>query len=190
MTFERLKETVEQIVLTEEAGKRILDLEKKKRKRDQRKKTVKRSLAAACMAAFLILGFSFFPKGSCRPPEWNITVYAKEADQTQWLSLKPGARVLLELLPEKERYCMKLDLPDHYYYEKQSVTLGQDTIFFEGKTIYWLPCKEETGLPEVMTTSMYIKILDENRREVDRVILEMTREYGSCYVQIKKEEEL
>lgn len=190
MTFERLKETVEQITLTEEAGKRILDLEKKKKERDQRKKLRKRSLGAACTVALLILCFSFFPKGSVQTPEWNITVYAKEADEAQWTSLKPGARVLLELLPEKEYYCMELDLPDHYYYEKQTITLGQDTIFFKGKTIYWLPCREETGLPDRMSKSMYIKILDENRNEADRIILEITREYDSCYVQIKKEEGL
>ena len=39
-----------------------------------------------------------------------------------------------------------------------------------------------------MSSSMYIKILNEKREEVDRVILEVTREYDDCYVQIKKEE--
>ncbi len=40
-----------------------------------------------------------------------------------------------------------------------------------------------------MGTSMYIKILDEDRNEVDRFTLELTREYDNCYVQIIKGEE-
>ncbi len=40
-----------------------------------------------------------------------------------------------------------------------------------------------------MSSSMYIRILDENREEVDRVYLEVTREYDDCYVQIKKQGE-
>ncbi len=188
MMDKRLKEAVEQITLTEESRRRILNLEKKKKKRHQIR-IIKRNLLAVCMVFLTVLTLSFFPKGDGQAPEWKITAYAREADEAQWLSLEPGARVLLELIPKKERYIMELDLPDHYYYEKQIITLGLDSIFFEGKTIVWLPWKEETGLPDVMSASMYIKILDEDRNEVDRVILEMTREYDNCYVQIKKEEE-
>ena len=39
-----------------------------------------------------------------------------------------------------------------------------------------------------MTTSMYITILDENREETDKVILEMTKEYDKCYIELKEED--
>ncbi len=183
---ERLRQAVERITLTEEADRRILDLERKVKERHQRRRTIRKGVMAACMGCLLVLGLSFFPKGSGQTPEWKITAYAREADEIQWISLEPGAKVLLEPIPGRDRYVMKMDLPEHYYYEKQSITLGQDTIYFWKKEIHWYPCKEDTGLPDVMTASMYIKILDENREEVDRVILEMTREYDNCYVQIKK----
>ena len=189
MTDKRLRETVERITLTEEAGRRILDLGKKKRERDQRRKTVRRVILAVCMALLLAPGLSFLPKGSDQTPEWKITAYAGEADEAQWTLLRPGARVLLEKEPEAYGYRMELDLPEHYYYEKQVVTLGLDTIYFEGKTIIWHPFEEDTGLPDVMGTSMYIKILDEDRNEVDRFTLELTRVYDNCYVQIIKGEE-
>ena len=65
-----------------------------------------------------------------------------------------------------------------------------DCISPQGKKIFWLVSEEEEAeaLPDVMSSSMYIKILNEKREEVDRVILEVTREYDDCYVQIKKEE--
>lgn len=188
MMDKRLKEAVEQITLTEESRRRILNLEKKKKKRHQIR-IIKRNLLAVCMVFLTVLTLSFFPKGDGQAPEWKITAYAREADEARWTLLRPGARVLLEKEPEAYGYRMELDLPEHYYYEKQVVTLGLDTIYFEGKTIIWHPFEEDTGLPDVMGTSMYIKILDEDRNEVDRFTLELTREYDNCYVQIIKGEE-
>ena len=77
MTDERLKEAVEQITLTEEAGKRILNLQGKKTRRDQRRRTAKRSLLAVCLIVSAVLGCSYFPKGFGQTPEWKITAYAK-----------------------------------------------------------------------------------------------------------------
>ena len=86
---------------------------------------------------------------------------------------------------------IELDLPENYYYEKEIIILGIDCISPQGKTIFWLVGDEEEAeaLPDVISSSMYIKILDENREEVDRVILEVTREYDNCYVQIKEKED-
>lgn len=100
MMDKRLKEAVEQITLTEESRRRILNLEKKKKKRHQIR-IIKRNLLAVCMVFLTVLTLSFFPKGDGQAPEWKITAYAREADEAQWLSLEPGARVLLELIPKK-----------------------------------------------------------------------------------------
>ncbi|MCI8823990.1 MAG: hypothetical protein HFI15_16080 [Lachnospiraceae bacterium] len=190
MDYERLKRAVEQISLTEEAEKRILDLEDRQREYHVRKKLVKRGLVAACTVFFLLCVLCILPEKIKETPEWGITAYAKGTGAAQWISLKPGERVLLELDPVRNRYMMELDLPENYYYEKEIIILGMDCISPQGKKIFWLVSEEEEAeaLPDVMSSSMYIKILNEKREEVDRVILEVTREYDDCYVQIKKEE--
>ena len=87
-------------------------------------------------------------------------------------------------------FVIHLSGKQNYYYEKEIIILGIDCISPQGKTIFWLVGDEEEAeaLPDVISSSMYIKILNEKREEVDRVILEVTREYDDCYVQIKKEE--
>ena len=119
MDYERLKRAVEQISLTEEAEKRILDLEDRQREYHVRKKLVKRGLVAACTALFLLCVLCILPEKIKETPEWGITAYAKGTGAAQWISLKPGERVLLELDPVRNRYMMELDLPENYYYEKE-----------------------------------------------------------------------
>ncbi len=191
MEFEHLQAAAEKITLSEDAQRRILDLERKHKKRYGRRKFVRRSLAASCAAALLFAGFSAAIGKIHRAPEWEITAYAKDKGGAQWLSLEPGERVLLEKDPTKNGYMVELDLPENYYYEKEIIVLGLDCIGTRGKRIFWRVCGEEEAeeLPDVMSSSMYIRILDENREEVDRVYLEVTREYDDCYVQIKKQGE-
>lgn len=191
MEYERLKTAVEQIPLSEEAKKRILELEEKQKKRHRQQKTVRQSLTAVCMVALIFSAFLVLPEKIEETPKWGITAYAKGTKTAQWISLKPGERVLLELDPVRNRYMIELDLPENYYYEKEIIILGIDCISPQGKTIFWLVGDEEEAeaLPDVISSSMYIKILDENREEVDRVILEVTREYDNCYVQIKEKED-
>ncbi len=191
MEYKRLKTAVEQISLSEEAKKRILELEEKQKKRHGQQNTVRQSLTAVCMAALIFSAFLVLSEKIEETPKWGITAYAKGTKTAQWISLKPGERVLLELDPVRNRYMIELDLPENYYYEKEIIILGIDCISPQGKTIFWLVGDEEEAeaLPDVISSSMYIKILDENREEVDRVILEVTREYDNCYVQIKEKED-
>ena len=114
MDYERLKRAVEQISLTEEAEKRILDLEDRQREYHVRKKLVKRGLVAACTVFFLLCVLCILPEKIKETPEWGITAYAKGTGAAQWISLKPGERVLLELDPVRNRYMMELDLPENY----------------------------------------------------------------------------
>ena len=57
MEFEHLQAAAEKITLSEDAQRRILDLERKQKKRYGRRKFVRRSLAASCAAALLFAGF-------------------------------------------------------------------------------------------------------------------------------------
>ncbi len=187
MEIKRLKEVVEQISVSEEAKQRILRIDKKREEAAAKRRCVRRGLSVAC-AVFLLAVCVSVSLATRNTPQWGIIAYAQGAE---WVRLKPGERVLLHRMEANDTYELGLELPDNYYYEKQGVTLGLDYIYSKGKTIYWHTDNGELskGFPDVMTTSMYITILDENWEETDKIILEMTKEYDRCYIELKEEEQ-
>ena len=186
MENKRLQEVVEQISVSEEARQRILRMDRKREEAAAKRRRIRGGLSAAC-AVFLLAVCASAILGTRNVPQWGIIAYAQGA---KWVRLEPGERVLLHRREADDIYELELELPDNYYYEKEGVTLGLDYIYSAGKTIYWRTEDEEpeVDFPDVMTTSMYITILDENREETDKVILEMTKEYDKCYIELKEED--
>lgn len=192
MGLEQLKDAVEQIALSEEAKERILNLDGRHMQIRRQRSRMYKGLTAVCVTVALLVCMMFLPTADS--PEWSVNAYAQGTDGAEWVRLKPGERVLLQKEEDKAYYMLKLDLPEHYWYEKDMIILGQDHIWTDGEEIYWLTddffytdAEEQTGykLPEVMSGYLYIKILDEDNQITDLIRLEVSKEYGKCYVQLK-----
>lgn len=192
MELERLKDAVGLITLSEEAKERILNLNGRRMQIRRQRGRIYKGVTAACVAVVLLACMMFLPAADS--PEWSVNAYAQGTDGAEWIRLKPGERVLLQKEEGKEYYRLKIDIPGRYWYEKDIIILGQDHIWVDGDEIYWLTdalfytdVEEQTGykLPEVMSDYLYIKILDEDNQITDLIRLEVSKEYGKCYVQLK-----
>lgn len=186
MELKQLKDAVEAITLPEDAKERILDMQGRQAKRRRQKIRVYKRMAAVCAGILIVMCMLFFPAADSRS-EWSVTAYAQGSEGAEWVRLRPGERVLLQSAPDQYAYTLELDLPQYYYYEKEGVILGQDHIWVNGETIYWIPEHSLTGesdLPDVMSNFLYIKIQDKDGSVVDAVRLIFSKEYEKCYVQL------
>lgn len=189
MEVERIKEAVERITMTDDTRQRILQgiEQRKAKKRAVRLKSV---LTAACALLFLCVGI-LLPIQRKETMQWGIIAYAKEAEGSKeagWMRLKEGEKVLLEKDPEMFRYEVEIEVPENYYYERSGAIIGNDYIRADGNKLYWTTDIGESQypLPDIMSTSMRILVLDENRERTGVIYLTFTKEYDKCYVEMER----
>lgn len=162
-------------------------------------------IPAAVFAACLFLSLLFLAKPGIIGEE--VVVYAATEDYG-WQRLVEGERILLKKEPyetpgedeaiddfgkdERPLYypyicTFRLELPENYLYGKQFTTLRDDYIGERGGRIEWIVAPdrpEDAG--RVMQGELSIWIVDENRERMAALRLELTKEDGKCYAELKR----
>lgn len=189
----RLKEAAERIILSEEAGSRIMEgVKTGKRSRRRLALTVPTAVFAACLFLCLLC----FAK-----PEVigeDVVVYAA-TEEHGWQKLKEGERILLrkemfdgienmETEPYYPYICtFRLEVPENYLYDREMVVIRDDSIRERGNNIEWWVAPdrpEDEG--RVMQGAFRLWIVDENGERTAALELELTKENGNCYAELKR----
>lgn len=206
---ERLEKAAAQIVPDEAAKERIL--ERVKAKKVSRKRLSVR-VPAAALAACMLVGLLWLGGGQSLLGE-EIVVYAATEDQG-WQRLKEGEKILLKQehyyidLPDDEdfeifdefghcnyfpyRCTFRVDVPEDYLYDNSYVGIGADIIIQQGDIIEWWLAPErpeDAGKVRQGTIRIWIvsdKIVKGMRERVARLDLELTKEDGKCYAELKR----
>ena len=203
-----LKKAAEQIVPDGAAKERIL--EGVKAKKHTRKRLSVR-IPSAVLAACMLVGLLWIGDGKSLMGE-EFVVYAATEDQG-WQKLKEGERILLKMEPfdtigpnvDLEEFdetgrcnyfpykCVfRVEVPENYLYDNSLVTLGDDTIAEWGGTIQWWVAPErpeDAGKVRQGAFRIWIvsdKIVKARRERVAALDLELTKEGGKCYAELKR----
>lgn len=202
---ERLEKAAVQIVPDETAKERILEgVRAKKVSRKRLSVRVPAAVLAACMLVCLLW---FGGVQSLMGEE--IVVYAATEDHG-WQKLKEGERILLKMEPYQSRRededfdeigrctyypykCIfRVEVNEDYVYAQQMVMIRDDDILEFGDRIEWWVAPdrpEDTG--RVMRGAFRIWIVNDNvvngiRERVAALELELTKEDGKCYAELKR----
>ena len=205
---ERLEKAAAQIVPDGAAKERIL--EGVKAKKHTRKRLSVR-IPAVVLAACMLIGLLWFGGGQSLLGE-DIVVYAATEDQG-WQKLKEGERILLKMEPfdtigpnldleefDENGRCnyfpykctFRVEMPENYLYDNEIVMLGDDTIAEWGGIIQWWVAPErpeDAGKVRQGAFRIWIvsdKIVKGRRERVARLDLELTKEDGKCYAELKR----
>ncbi len=135
----------------------------------------------------------------------DVVVYAA-TEEHGWQKLKEGERILLkmetfETIEEGEpefwengrcsyhpyKCTFRVEVPEHYLYDKQMVMIKDDSIFEHGDKIEWWvgPARQEDA-GRVMQSAFRLWIVDENLERQAALELELTKEDGKCYAELKR----
>ncbi len=160
-------------------------------KRSRRRLTPK--IPAAVFAACLLFALLCFVR-----PELigeDVVVYAA-TEEHGWQKLVEGERILLKKEPfqslEKgEMYpytcTFRLEVPENYLYDREFVVIRDDHVDEEGDFIVWRVAPdrpEDAG--RIMQGIFRLWIVDENRERQAALELELTKEDGKCYAELKR----
>ncbi|MDE7428361.1 MAG: hypothetical protein K2N00_03670 [Lachnospiraceae bacterium] len=202
---ERLEKAAAQIAPDEAARERIL--EGVKAKKHSRKRLSVR-VPAAVLAACMLVGLLWFGGVQSLLGE-EIVVYAA-TEENGWQKLKEGERILLKQEPfetirdgedfDERGYptyypykcTFRVEVPENYLYDNALVTLGDDTIVEWGGIIqWWLAPERPEDVGKVRQGAFRIwivsdKIVKGRREHIARLDLELTKEDGKCYAELKR----
>lgn len=197
----RLRAAAHRIVPDEEAQGRVLN-GIMARKYSRKRLAVR--VPAAVLAACLLLSLLCFARPGFIGED--VVVYAA-TEENGWQKLKEGERILLKKEPfmvikegediedfdEMRRYnyfpykcTFQVEVPEQYVYDRQMVMIRDDFIIKYGNRIEWwvgLDRPEDAG--KVMQGAFRFWILDENRERQAALELELTKEDGKYYAELK-----
>lgn len=196
----RLREAVVRIVPDESARERIIEGAMAGR-HGRRRLTPK--IPAAALAACLLFSLLFFAKTGMIGDD--VVVYAA-TEEHGWQKLKEGERILLkmetfETIEEGEpefwengrcsyhpyKCTFRVEVPEHYLYDKQMVMIKDDSIFEHGDKIeWWVGPERQEDAGRVMQSAFRLWIVDENLERQAALELELTKEDGKCYAELKR----
>lgn len=196
----RLREAVLRIVPDESARERIVAGAAAGRHGRRR---LASGIPAAVFAACLLFSLLFFAKPGMIGDD--VVVYAA-TEEHGWQKLKEGERILLkkevfETLEEGEpefwengrcsyypyKCTFRVEVPEHYLYDRQMVTIKDDSIVEYGERIEWRVAPErQEDAGRVMQKAFRLWIVDENRERQAALELELTKEDGKCYAELKR----
>ncbi len=203
---ERLERAAVQIVPDEATQERILEgIRTGKRSR----KRLSLRVPAAVLAVCILAGLLWFGGVQSLMGE-EIVVYAA-TEEHGWQKLKEGERILLKKEPfgtieEGEdiydefgrcnyypyKCVFRIEVPEDYVYADEVVVIRDDEIVEFGDRIEWLVAPdrpEDAG--RVMQGAFRIWIVNDNiknhvREHVAALELELTKEDGRCYAELKR----
>lgn len=203
----RLRAAAYRIVPDEPARERIIEGAKQGKR--GRKKLAFR-VPAAVLAACLFLSLLCFARPGMIGEE--VVVYAA-TEEHGWQKLKEGERILLKMEPfdtvgeseniedfDEDGYpcyypyicTFRLEVPENCLYDRDFITLGDDSIAERGGRIEWCvaPDRPENA-GKIKRGSLTLWLVSDNivkaRRERLRGYeLELTKEDGKCYAELKR----
>lgn len=198
----RLREAAVQIVPDEAAAARIIEGVKAGR-RGRRRLTPR--IPAASLAACLLLSLLFLARPGIIGED--VVVYAA-TEEHGWQRLKEGERIQLKMEPydvledddeafdENGEYVstywpykctFRVEVAERYVYDRQMVILKYDDIIEYGDRIEWRVGPERPeDAGRVMQNSFRLWIVDENLERQAALELELTKEDGKCYAELKR----
>ena len=205
---ERLQKAAAQIVPDRAMQERILEgVKAKKVSRKRLSVRVPAAVLAACMLVCLL----WFGGGQSLMGE-EIVVYAA-TEENGWQRLEEGERILLkqeiyETIGEDEdieyldefghcnyypyKCSFRVEVPEDYLYDNKYVEMGHDIIYRRGDiTEWWVAPKEleEAGKVRHNTIRIWIvsdKIVKARRERIAALDVELTKEDGKCYAELKR----
>lgn len=201
---QRLSEVAGRIVMDEEAKDRVLG---GMEARTKSRKRLALRLPAAVLAACLLLFILWIGTPGLAGDE--LVVYAA-TEENGWQKLKEGERVLLKMEPfdaggeEGDFYedgypryypyrCIfRLEVPENCLYDRDFTTLGDDSIAERGGRIEWWVAPERPGSTgETRRGSLSLWLVSDNivkkrRERIRGYELELTKEDGKCYAELKR----
>lgn len=195
----RLREAAFRIEPDESARERIIEGVKAGRRG---RRTLTFRISAAVLAACLLFSLLCFAR-----PEVigeDVVVYAA-TEEYGWQKLKEGERILLKKEPlDMPEECepfdemgrvnyysymctFRLEVPEYYLYDRQFTTIRDDYIGERGGKIVWHVAPERPeDAGRVMQGTLSLWIVDENRERQAALELELTKEDGKCYAELKR----
>ncbi len=196
----RLHAAVSRIVPDESAKKRIVE-GVKTGKRNGRRLTLR--IPAAVFAACLLLSLFCFARPGVIGED--VVVYAATEEQG-WQKLVEGERILLKKEPyqtledgEKPFYdngrsayypyicTFRVVVPENYVYDRQMVIIRDDDILeFGDRLEWWVAPERPEDAGRIMKGAFRLWIVDENRERQAALELELTKEDGKCYAELKR----
>lgn len=201
---QRLSEVTGRIVLDKEAGSRVLEGIRAHR---YSRKRLAVGGPAAVLAACLLLLFLWLGMPELTGDE--IVVYAA-TEENGWQKLEEGERILLKMEPFDTggedgdfdehgypryypyRCIFRLEVPENCLYDRAFTTLGDDSIAERGGRIeWWVAPERPENAGKIMRSSLSLWLVSDNivkdRRERLRGYeLELTKEDGKCYAELKR----
>ncbi len=204
---QRLSEVTGRIVMDEEAGRRVLEgIKARKYRRKRLAVRVPAAAVAVCLVLFVLwLGTPALTRD-------ELVVYAA-TEEYGWQRLEEGERILLKMeqymvIDEGEdiegfdelgypRYypykcTFRLEMPEDCLYDRDFVILGDDFIAETGGRIEWCvaPDRPENA-GKVRQGSLTLWLVSDNiikarRERIRGYELELTKEDGKCYAELKR----
>lgn len=203
----RLRAAAHRIMPDESARKRIID-GVKQGKRGRRKLAFR--VPAAVLAACLLLSLLCFARPGVIGEE--VVVYAA-TEEHGWQKLEEGERILLKMEPftvieegedieafDENGYpqyypyicTFRLKVPENCLYDRDFVMLGDDYIGENGGKIeWWVAPERPENAGGVMQGSLSLWLVSDNivkgrRERIRGYEVELTKEDGKCYAELKR----
>lgn len=196
----RLRAAAARIVPDESARERIIEGARAGRRSRRR---LKSEVPAAVFAACLLLSLLWFARAGFIGED--VVVYAA-TEEHGWQKLQEGERILLKKEPfqtlaegeeefsaggESNYYpyicTFQVEMSENYRYNCQMVMLRDDRISENGDTIAWRVAPERPeDAGRTMQGAFRLWIVDENLHQVAALDLELTKEDGMCYAELKR----
>lgn len=204
---QRLSEVAGRIVLDEEAEARVL--KGIKAHRHSRKRLAVR-VPAAVFAACLLLLFLWYETPGLTGDE--LVVYAA-TEENGWQRLEEGERILLKMEPFQtveegedieafDAYghpyyypyicTFRVAVSEDYLYDRQMVMIRDDHIMWKGdKLVWWVAPERPEDEDKVRRGAFRLWIVSDNmvksmRERVGAYEVELTKEDGKCYAELKR----
>lgn len=203
----RLCTVAHRIVPDESARERVIEgVKQGKHGRRKQAFQVHAAVFAACLLLFLLwIGMPVLTGE-------EVVVYAA-TEENGWQKLEEGERILLKMEPfmvvedgedieDFDEYgypyyypykCIfRVEVPEDYLYDKQMVMIGDDHIMWKGDEIEWHVApdrpgdegKVRQGTFRIWVVSDYI--VNQRRERVAALDLELIKEDGKCYAELKR----
>ncbi|MDE7199741.1 MAG: hypothetical protein K2O15_12785 [Lachnospiraceae bacterium] len=204
---QRLSEVTGRIVMDEEAGRRVLEgIKARKYRRKRLAVRVPAAAAAVCLVLFVLW------LGTPALTGDELVVYAA-TEEYGWQRLEEGERILLKMEPFQtvgegedieafDAYghpyyypyicTFRVEVPEDYLYDRQMVMIRDDHIMWEGdKLVWWVAPERPEDEDKVRQGAFRLWIVSDKmvksmRERVGAYEVELTKEDGKCYAELKR----
>lgn len=200
----RLREAAGRVVPDEAARERIIEGVKAG---GESRKRLRVRIPAAVFATCLLFSLMFFMRSGVIGNE--VVVYAA-TEEHGWQRLNEGERILLKMEPFDTggedgdfyedgypryypyRCIFRLEVPENCLYDRDFTTLGDDSIAERGGRIeWWVAPDRPENAGKVMQGSLTLWLVSDNivkdrRERIRGYELELTKEDGKCYAELKR----